>query len=61
MPGAVADLTRELLQQKASGDRARTEAWFAQYGTMPPELAKALEATRDGPVHIDPVSDFSDD
>ena len=61
MPGAVADLTRELLQQEASGDRARTEAWFAQYGSMPPELAKALEAAHDVPVDIDPVSDFSED
>jgi hypothetical protein len=61
MPGAVADLVRELLQQEASGDRARTEAWFAQYGSMPPELAKALEAVHDVPVDVDPVSDFTED
>jgi hypothetical protein len=61
MPGAVADLAKELLQQEAAGDRARAEAWFARYGTMPPELAQALEAARDVPVDIDPVSDFTED
>jgi hypothetical protein len=61
MPGAVADLTRELLQQEATGDRARTEAWFERYGAMPPELAQALESARDVPVDIDPVFDFSED
>ena len=60
MPGAVADLARELLQQEATGDRARTEAWFAKYGPMPPELARALEAAQDVPVDIDPVSDFTE-
>jgi hypothetical protein len=59
-PGAVADLARELLQQEATGDRARTEAWFAKYGPMPPELARALEAAQDVPVDIDPVSDFTE-
>ena len=61
MPGAVADLAKELLQQEATGDRARAEAWFGKYGSMPPELAKALEAAHDVPVDIDPVSDFTED
>jgi hypothetical protein len=61
MPGAVTDLATELLQQEANGDRARTEAWFARYGSMPPELAKSLEAAHDVPVDIDPVSDFAED
>ena len=61
MPDAVADLARELLQQEATGDRARTEAWFARYGAMPPELAKALQAAHNVPVDIDPVSDFTED
>jgi hypothetical protein len=61
MSGAVADLAKELLEQEATGDRARTEAWFAQYGAMPPELAKALEAAHDVPVDVDPLSDFSED
>ena len=61
MPGAVADLARELLQQEASGDRARTEAWFVRYGSMPAELGRALEAAHDVPVDIDPESDFAED
>jgi hypothetical protein len=58
MPDAVAALSRELLEQEATGDRARVEAWFAKYGTIPPELAKALEAASDVPVDIDPISSF---
>jgi hypothetical protein len=61
MPAAVADLAAELLQQEATGDRARAEAWFVRYGPMPPELAKALEAARDVPVDVDPVSDFGEE
>jgi hypothetical protein len=56
MPDAVAALTRELLEQEATGDRARTESWFARYGSMPPQLAKVLEGVTDVPVDIDPVS-----
>jgi hypothetical protein len=58
MPAAIADLARELLEQEATGDRARTEAWFKKYGSMPPELATALKAAADVPVDIDPESDF---
>ena len=61
MPGAIADLARQLLQLEASGDRAGAEAWFARYGAMRPELAQALESARDIPVDIDPVSDFTED
>ena len=58
MPEAVATLAKELLEQEATGDRARVEAWFAKYGSMPPELTKALEAASDVPVDIDPLSAF---
>lgn len=58
MPEAVAALAKELLEQEATGDRARVEAWFAKYGSMPPALAKALEAASAVPVDIDPVSAF---
>jgi hypothetical protein len=58
MPEAVAALAKELLEQEATGDRARVEAWFAKYGSMPPELTKALEAASDVPVDIDPISAF---
>jgi hypothetical protein len=56
MPDAVAALGKELLVQEATGDRARVEAWFAKYGTIPPDLAKSLEAASDVPVDIDPIS-----
>jgi hypothetical protein len=56
MPDAVAALAKELLVQEATGDRARIEAWFAKYGTIPPDLAKSLEAASDVPVDIDPIS-----
>src|SRR5882672_4961223 len=58
MPDAVAALAKELLEQEATGDRARVEAWFAKYGSIPPDLAKALEAASDVPVDIDPISSF---
>ena len=58
MPEAVAALAKELLEQEATGNRARVEAWFAKYGLMPPALAKALEAASGVPVDIDPVSAF---
>ena len=58
MPDAVAALAKELLEQEATGDRARVEAWFTKYGTVPPELSKALAAASDVPVDIDPISAF---
>jgi hypothetical protein len=61
MPAAVADLAKELLEQEAIGDRARTEAWFKRYGTMPADLAQALAKATDVPVDIDPVSDLPEE
>jgi hypothetical protein len=58
MPEAVSALAKELLEQEATGDRARVEAWFAKYGAIPPDLAKALEAASDVPVDIDPIFSF---
>ena len=58
MPEAIAALAKELLEQEATGDRARVEAWFAKYGTLPPDLAKALETVSDVPVDVDPISSF---
>jgi hypothetical protein len=58
MPETVAALAKELLEQEATGDRARVEAWFSKYGTVPPDLAKALEAASAIPVDIDPISSF---
>ena len=58
MPDAIAALAKELLVIEATGDRARAEAWFAQYEKMPPDLHSALDAQRDIPVDFDPLIPF---
>jgi hypothetical protein len=58
MSSSIATLAKELLEQEATGDRARTEAWFKKYGEMPPDLASQLAKTNDIPVDVDPVFDF---
>jgi hypothetical protein len=58
MPGAMALLAKELLEQEAAGDRARTENWFKKYAVMPPELLTALNKSSDIPVDVDPTFDF---
>ena len=58
MPGAIALLAKELLEQEATGDGARTEEWFKKYAVMPPELAAALQRASDIPVDVDPTFDF---
>jgi hypothetical protein len=58
MPAAIASLAKELLEQEATGDRARTDAWFKKYGATPAELSALLTKTSDIPVDIDPEFDF---
>jgi hypothetical protein len=58
MPGAIADLAKELLEIEATGDRQRAEAWFQKYDTMPAELQAALSKTSDIPVDIEPEFSF---
>jgi hypothetical protein len=60
MPGALADLAKELLEIEATGDRARAENWFKKYGQMPEELKTALKAASDVPVDLDPVFEFEE-
>jgi hypothetical protein len=60
MPGALADLAKELLEIEATGDRSRAENWFKKYGTMPEELKASLKAASDVPVDIDPVFSFAE-
>jgi hypothetical protein len=60
MPVAVASLAKELLEIEATGDRARAEAWFNKYGTMPADLKAALDKTTSVPVDIDPITSFGD-
>jgi hypothetical protein len=52
---AIATLAKELLDQEATGDRLRAEAWFAKYGAMPPALSAALAGARDVPIDVDPA------
>jgi hypothetical protein len=60
MAPAIARLAKELLEQEATGDRARAEAWFAKYDKMPPTLKSALDAARDVPIDVDPTFAFPD-
>ncbi len=60
MPGAMADLAKELLEIEATGDRSRAENWFKRYGAMPEELKASLQAASDVPVDIDPVFSFAE-
>jgi hypothetical protein len=60
MPGAIAGLAKELLEIEATGDRDRTEKWFAKYDAMPEELKISLKLGADLPVDIDPVFSFKE-
>ncbi|MEO8218287.1 MAG: Zn-dependent hydrolase [Acidobacteriota bacterium] len=60
LPGAIAAVTKELLEQEATGDRARSEAWFKKYDVMPPDLTAALLTTKDVPIDIDPLNSLSE-
>jgi hypothetical protein len=60
MPAALAALARELLEQEATGNRARAEAWFAKYDRMPPALTKVLADAKDVPIDIDPIFSFAE-
>jgi hypothetical protein len=59
MPPALASLAKELLEQEATGDRARAEAWFKKYAVMPPELTALLAKASAIPVDVDPQFDFN--
>ncbi|MGH9549616.1 MAG: Zn-dependent hydrolase, partial [Terriglobales bacterium] len=58
MPGALADLAKELLDIEATGNRERAEAWFKKYDVMPAELQVSLKAASKVPVDVDPVFSF---
>ena len=57
---AIARLAKELLEQEATGDRARAEAWFAKYDKMPATLKAALDGAKDVPIDVDPTFSFPD-
>jgi hypothetical protein len=58
MPGAVADLAKELLEIEATGNRSRAENLLNKYGAVPKDLKTSLQAASDVPVDIDPVFSF---
>jgi hypothetical protein len=58
MPGALADLAKELLEIEATGNRERAENWFKKYDAMPSELQVSLKAASKVPVDVDPVFSF---
>jgi hypothetical protein len=60
MPGAIAQLAKELLEIEATGDRNRAEQWFRKYDAMPAELKSLLANVKDVPVDVDPVSAFGE-
>ncbi|MBI1739975.1 MAG: Zn-dependent hydrolase [Candidatus Koribacter versatilis] len=60
MPGAIADLGKELLEIEATGDRERAENWFKKYGQMPEELKVSLKLAAGVPVDVDPVFEFEE-
>ena len=60
MPGAIQSLARELLEQEATGNRPRAEAWFRNYGTMSDALRHALDAASDVPIDVDPIQPFDE-
>ena len=60
MPDAMQRLAKELLEQEATGDRARVTAWFDKYGAMPASLKKTLDSAKDVPVDVDPIFSFDE-
>jgi len=60
MPGALADLAKELLEIEATGDRRRAENWFRKYDVMPAELTAALQTASQVPVDLDPIFSFAE-
>lgn len=60
VPAAIAALAKELLEQEATGDRARSEAWFTKYAVLPPELQAALSKVSDIPVDVEPIYSFEE-
>ena len=60
IPGAIERLAKELLEQEATGDRGRAEAWFKKYDIMPSALKQALDGARDVPIDVDPIVSFDE-
>jgi hypothetical protein len=61
MPEVLGALAKELLQQEATGDRARTAAWFAKYAVLPDHLSNSFQKVSDIPVDIQPIYSFPEE
>jgi len=61
MPETIKALAKELLEQEATGDRARTAAWFAKYAVLPDHLKQAFARVSDIPVDIQPKYSFQEE
>jgi hypothetical protein len=59
MAGLIESLAKELLEMEATGDRARTEAWFKKYDVIPPDLQQSLSKADSVPVDVDPVFELT--
>src|SRR5262249_49907766 len=60
IPRVIEELAKVLLQIEATGDGARSDAWFKQYDVMPVERRAAMKATSSVPVDVDPVFSFKE-
>jgi hypothetical protein len=60
IPAVIQKLAQELLEQEATGDRVRAEAWFKKYDVIPAPLKQALDAARDVPIDVDPIGSFDE-
>ena len=61
MPTVLAALAKELLEQEATGERARTAAWFAKYAVLPDHLKNSFAKISDIPVDIQPIYSFPEE
>ena len=59
-PPAIERLAKELLDQEATGDRARAVAWFTKYDRMPQTLTNVLAGANAVPIDVDPVFSFAE-
>jgi hypothetical protein len=58
MPAVLSDLSKELLDIEATGDRIRAENWFRKYDIVPNDLQVTLKAASKVPVDVDPAFSF---
>lgn len=59
LPAQIESLAKELLEMEATGDRARTEAWFQKYDVISPDLQQSLGRAGSVPVDVDPIFELA--